>query len=311
MKNWHILRLTALILSCIGSALCLFIMSAEIRSYTVLRELALLTGQTPPSPLIPVLLCLLPAGLGLGSVIINLRGSDSSQKIAMIMAFIAAGITGIACLLANKVLPDIAFLLFLVSGVLLIVWPQVAMPSVDQLLDRRPARQCNSVPPAPAAGLEAPAAAGTSPTNAAAEPAAGPEAPAGAGAGQTEASSTAQACATPPHTAAGPAPGDLPTIICPGCRNTVSALARRCPYCGHPFRDMRASRHSRLVALLLCFFLGFLGIHRFYVGKIGTGILQLLTLGGLFIWSFIDFIFIICGIFRDDEDKPLTEWDVR
>lgn len=295
MKNWHILRLTALILSCIGSTLCLFIMSAEIRSYTVLRDLALLTGQTPPSPLIPVLLCLLPAGLGLGSVIINLRGSDSSQKIAMIMAFIAAGITGIACLLANKVLPDIAFLLFLVSGVLLIVWPQVAMPSVDQLLDRRPARQFNSVPPAPGAFAAS----------------AGPEASAGAGADQTEASSTAQACATPPHTAAGPAPGDLPTIICPGCRNTVSALARRCPYCGHPFRDMRASRHSRLVALLLCFFLGFLGIHRFYVGKIGTGILQLLTLGGLFIWSFIDFIFIICGIFRDDEDKPLTEWDVR
>lgn len=290
MKNWHILRLTALILSCIGSALCLFIMSAEIRSYIVLRDLAFLTGQTPPSPLIPVILCLLPAGLGLASVIINLRGSDGSRKIAMIMAFIAAGIMGIACLLANKVLPDIAFLLFLVSGVLLIVWPQVAMPSVDQLLNRTPARQFNSVPPAPGAG---------------------PEAPAGAGASQTEASSTAQACATPPHAAAEPAPDGLPTIICPGCRNTVSALARRCPYCGHPFRDMRASRHSRLVALLLCFFLGCLGIHRFYVGKIGTGILQLLTLGGLFIWSFIDFIFIVCGIFRDAEDKPLTEWDVR
>ena len=40
------------------------------------------------------------------------------------------------------------------------------------------------------------------------------------------------------------------------------------------------SPKSRLVALLLCFFLGPLGVHRFYVGKIGTGILMLLTLGG-------------------------------
>jgi len=40
------------------------------------------------------------------------------------------------------------------------------------------------------------------------------------------------------------------------------------------------SPKSRLVALLLCFFFGILGAHRFYVGKIGTGVLMLLTLGG-------------------------------
>ena len=51
--------------------------------------------------------------------------------------------------------------------------------------------------------------------------------------------------------------------------------------------------------LLLCFFLGMFGIHRFYVGKVGTGILQLLTLGGLGIWAMIDVVIIACGNFKD------------
>ena len=53
--------------------------------------------------------------------------------------------------------------------------------------------------------------------------------------------------------------------------------------------------------VLLCFFLGGLGIHRFYVGKIGTGILMLITLGGFGIWTLIDFIIIIVGKFTDKE----------
>ena len=65
------------------------------------------------------------------------------------------------------------------------------------------------------------------------------------------------------------------------------------------------SSKSRLVVLLLCIFLGFLGIHRFYVGKLKTGVIQLFTLGGLGIWSFIDWISILSGKFKDDENKPL------
>jgi TM2 domain-containing membrane protein YozV len=57
--------------------------------------------------------------------------------------------------------------------------------------------------------------------------------------------------------------------------------------------------------ILLCFFLGGLGIHRFYVGKIGTGIVQLLTLGGLGIWTLVDFIMVVTGNFKDSRGLPI------
>ena len=65
------------------------------------------------------------------------------------------------------------------------------------------------------------------------------------------------------------------------------------------------SDKSNTVALLLCFFIGFLGVHRFYVGKVGTGILQLVTLGGVGIWAFIDMIMIIMQKFTDSEGNTL------
>ena len=57
--------------------------------------------------------------------------------------------------------------------------------------------------------------------------------------------------------------------------------------------------------LLLCFFFGFLGVHRFYVGKIGTGVLMLITFGGLGIWSLVDFIMIVVGSFKDKEGRTV------
>lgn len=59
------------------------------------------------------------------------------------------------------------------------------------------------------------------------------------------------------------------------------------------------SDKSKGTAAVLCFFFGALGIHRFYVGKIGTGILWMLTLGFAGLGVLIDFIMIICGSFKD------------
>lgn len=61
-----------------------------------------------------------------------------------------------------------------------------------------------------------------------------------------------------------------------------------------------------ITALLLCIFLGTLGIHRFYVGKNGTGILMLVTAGGCGIWTIIDIIMIACGSFTDANGDKLV-----
>ena len=68
------------------------------------------------------------------------------------------------------------------------------------------------------------------------------------------------------------------------------------------------SKKSRTVALVLCIFLGGFGGHRFYAGKVGTGILWLFTLGLLGIGTFIDLIMIGVGSFKDKEGLKITQW---
>lgn len=65
------------------------------------------------------------------------------------------------------------------------------------------------------------------------------------------------------------------------------------------------SNKSKITAGLLCFFLGEFGIHRFYVGKVGTGILWLFTAGLFGIGWLIDLIIIICGGFKDSNGLNL------
>jgi len=68
------------------------------------------------------------------------------------------------------------------------------------------------------------------------------------------------------------------------------------------------SPKNRIVLSLLCAALGTLGIHRFYAGKIGTGILMILTLGGFGIWWIIDLIFCCVGSFKDKEGRLIASY---
>lgn len=104
--------------------------------------------------------------------------------------------------------------------------------------------------------------------------------------------------------------------FCQNCAKPTDALADVCVSCGAKLTKAQAqgasfegvSPKSRLAVTLLSFFLGGLGIHRFYLGKIGTGIAMIFTLGGLGIWALIDFIFAVSGNMKDKQGKPIKTW---
>ena len=64
---------------------------------------------------------------------------------------------------------------------------------------------------------------------------------------------------------------------------------------------------SKVVALILSIFLGELGIDRFYLGYIGTGILKLFTCGGFGIWWLIDLIMIATGKLKPKDGSEYAE----
>lgn len=98
--------------------------------------------------------------------------------------------------------------------------------------------------------------------------------------------------------------------FCTQCGEQIHAQAELCPKCGvrQPITTIdNPNAKEWLTTLLLCLFVGGLGIHRFYTGHTGIGIIQLLTLGGCGIWSLIDLITIATGSYRDAEGNPLKK----
>lgn len=95
-------------------------------------------------------------------------------------------------------------------------------------------------------------------------------------------------------------------MYCGNCGSEISNQAMTCPKCGEPTGVIGKSQKSKVTAMLLCLFLGIIGVHRFYVGKIGTGIIQLITLGCGGIWTTIDFIYLLCNKFIDKDGNVLS-----
>jgi hypothetical protein len=101
-----------------------------------------------------------------------------------------------------------------------------------------------------------------------------------------------------PSPFAEPVPGQLP----PAAQMPGSPYASP----GYAPQGGGKSDKQKIPAALLCWFLGALGVHRFYLGYTGIGVIQLLTLGGCGIWTIIDFIMILTGGLKDAGGKELS-----
>lgn len=108
----------------------------------------------------------------------------------------------------------------------------------------------------------------------------------------------------------------MASIYCQKCGTECDAADQFCKTCKNNLWSSSTvaatpspstkSEKSGYTALLLAVFLGYIGAHRFYVGKIGTGILMLITLGGMGVWCFIDVFIIAYGEFTDKNGQCLT-----
>lgn len=119
-------------------------------------------------------------------------------------------------------------------------------------------------------------------------------------------------------------------MYCPKCGSQIEDNSKFCTACGeqlytsdqsassvsndlnrviHP-DTVNSSEKSRAIAAILAWFFGWCGVHLFYVGRTTGGILS-----AVFFWTgipaivaFIQFILILCGVFKDKDGKPLSKW---
>ncbi len=98
-------------------------------------------------------------------------------------------------------------------------------------------------------------------------------------------------------------------VYCRACGKQMHVSATACPNCGAVPSGPRGNTTRRILpAVLLLIFVGWLGAHRFYVGKVGTAILFIITLGGLGLWYLIDLIMLLVGSFTDKDGHQLVLW---
>ena len=110
-------------------------------------------------------------------------------------------------------------------------------------------------------------------------------------------------------------------FTCPHCGAHMEAGDRFCWQCGWDEKNPEAtapgrvrprgpaSDRNRLTALLLCVFIGFLGAHRFYVGRVGSGLVWFFTGGLLFVGVIYDAVMIATGEFQDEDGRRLLHWE--
>ena len=115
-------------------------------------------------------------------------------------------------------------------------------------------------------------------------------------------------------------------MYCKNCGKELTTDAAFCPFCGQPVKESVApttppapapttpvaqvSDKSRLIAAILAWFLGVFGVHNFYVERKGNAVAQLIltiTVIGS-IWAFVDFIFILCGSYKDGNGLTIKKW---
>lgn len=101
-------------------------------------------------------------------------------------------------------------------------------------------------------------------------------------------------------------------VFCRYCGEQISESDITCMHCGSEQNfTMTPNQVSRrnsegVIAFVICFFFGVFGLHRFIYGKIFTGFLMLITLGGLGLWWLIDLIRIGVGKFTDSKGNQLS-----